>query len=49
MAGEALTMRERRRLVTKLLECEAPYMCPHGRPTMIRLTRHELDTLFKRT
>lgn len=48
MAGDALTHKERKRLVSKLFTCQNPYTCPHGRPTCIQLSRQELDTMFKR-
>lgn len=48
MAGDVLTGKERKRLIKKLLMCENPYTCPHGRPTMIKMTRKDLETLFKR-
>jgi DNA mismatch repair protein MutL len=38
--------------VTELLDalddCENPYACPHGRPTVIELSREELETRFER-
>ncbi len=35
-------------LLSDLLTLENPYNCPHGRPTMITMTRTELDKRFKR-
>jgi len=37
------------RLINDLLKCGAPYTCPHGRPTMFRMSRAELDKRFGRT
>ncbi len=38
--------------INKLLEdlgnCESPYSCPHGRPTIIKLTKSDIERLFKR-
>lgn len=48
MAGDPLTQDERKKLIIKLFQCEDPYTCPHGRPTCIRMTRQELDIMFKR-
>ncbi|MFA7672318.1 MAG: DNA mismatch repair endonuclease MutL [Clostridia bacterium] len=31
-----------------LIELDNPFTCPHGRPTMIKLTRYEFDKMFKR-
>ena len=36
------------RLVRELLETPHPYTCPHGRPTMMRLSRADLDLWFGR-
>ena len=35
-------------LLDELLLLEDPYHCPHGRPTLISMTREELDRKFKR-
>ncbi len=35
-------------LMTELLELENPYFCPHGRPTIIAMTKQELEKKFKR-
>ena len=39
---------EMRGLIAKLLTLENPYACPHGRPTIIKWSRSDLDKLFKR-
>ena len=36
------------RLLADLLACELPYTCPHGRPTMILLSKAELERKFGR-
>lgn len=43
-----ISEQEYRGLVEQLLELENPYNCPHGRPTMIRLSKYELEKGFKR-
>ena len=35
-------------LIGELLELENPYHCPHGRPTIIAMTKRELEKKFKR-
>lgn len=47
-AGETLAPEAMEALVLSLLACSAPFTCPHGRPTMIRLTAAELDRQFDR-
>ena len=35
-------------LIGELLTLENPYHCPHGRPTIIAMTKRELEKKFKR-
>ncbi len=35
-------------LVDNLMRCDNPYVCPHGRPTIIRYRSYDLEKLFKR-
>ena len=35
-------------LIGELLDLENPYHCPHGRPTIISMTKRELEKKFKR-
>lgn len=35
-------------LLNRLFNCEFPYTCPHGRPTIIKYSRYELEKMFKR-
>ena len=39
---------EAKALIDELLTLENPYHCPHGRPTIISMTRYELEKKFKR-
>ncbi len=48
VAGERLESDEMTTLVKRLQECRNPMHCPHGRPTMVRLTSAEIARLFKR-
>jgi len=47
-AGDSLTETEARALVKKMLTLESPFTCPHGRPTIIEITKRELERRFKR-
>ena len=40
--------REANALIDELLTLEKPYHCPHGRPTIISMTKTELEKKFKR-
>lgn len=44
----AMSAAEADRLIDQLLELENPYACPHGRPTIISMSRYELEKKFKR-
>ena len=35
-------------LLEELLSLDNPYHCPHGRPTIIAMTKYELEKKFKR-
>ncbi len=39
---------EARALIDELMTLENPYHCPHGRPTIISMTKYELEKKFKR-
>lgn len=43
-----ISFREADALIDELLSLDNPYNCPHGRPTMISLTKTELERKFKR-
>ncbi|MBN1918682.1 MAG: DNA mismatch repair endonuclease MutL [Verrucomicrobia bacterium] len=47
-AHDTLTRDESVQLLADLAACERPFTCPHGRPTMLRLTEHDLEREFKR-
>jgi len=48
-AGDNLTEAEARGLIQKMLSLENPFTCPHGRPTIIEITKRELERRFKRS
>lgn len=45
---QRLSRMEAEQLLADLLELENPYHCPHGRPTIIAMSRMELEKKFKR-
>lgn len=47
-AGEPLSMEEMEQLIKDLLDCENPFVCPHGRPIIVSLSNWELDRKFHR-
>ncbi|MFP4521692.1 MAG: DNA mismatch repair endonuclease MutL [Fibrobacterota bacterium] len=46
--GMELNIEEMNSLVADLFKCDVPYTCPHGRPTMVRVTLEELARRFLR-
>jgi DNA mismatch repair protein MutL len=48
MAGDRLEAEQQRALLRALEACETPHSCPHGRPTMLHLSRSALDRSFGR-
>jgi len=47
-ANDPLRYLEVEKLIQDLLECDLPYCCPHGRPTMIQISLAELEKKFGR-
>lgn len=47
-ANDLLHDRELQKLLEDLLECDMPYCCPHGRPTLIQISYGELEKKFGR-
>lgn len=43
-----LSPQEANELIDQLLDLENPYACPHGRPTIISMSKYELEKKFKR-
>jgi DNA mismatch repair protein MutL len=48
-AGQALSDDEMRALVRQLEQTASPHTCPHGRPTIVRLTSGQLEREFGRS
>lgn len=46
--NQKITKDDCRKLLDFLFTLENPYQCPHGRPTMIKLTDNDLEKMFKR-
>lgn len=46
--NQTMTTAEAMALIDELLELENPYHCPHGRPTIISMTKYEFEKKFKR-
>ena len=46
--NQHISQREAEALLDELFALENPYNCPHGRPTIIELTKTELERRFKR-
>ena len=46
--GSRLSTAEADALIDELLQLENPYNCPHGRPTIVTMTKYELEKKFKR-
>lgn len=47
-ANDALTEDECKALIIELLNLENPFTCPHGRPTLISMTKKEIEKMFRR-
>ncbi len=47
-ANDPLRYPEVEKLIRDLLDCDLPYCCPHGRPTMIQISLAELEKKFGR-
>ena len=46
--NHAMAPQEAEKLIDELLKLDNPYHCPHGRPTIISMTKTELEKKFKR-
>ena len=46
--NQKISEQEVTELIEKLMKLDNPYTCPHGRPTIIKMTKEELDKKFKR-
>jgi len=48
-ANENITELEMEQLIQDLRNCDNPFHCPHGRPTIIFYSNYDLEKLFKRS
>ena len=48
-ANRLLTREEQLRLLKNLAKCRNPLNCPHGRPTIVKVSKYDLEKMFKRT
>ncbi len=46
--NNSISLEEADRLIEQLLELDNPYNCPHGRPTIISMSKYEVEKKFKR-
>lgn len=47
-ANQHISRAEVYQLLEDLKACDNPYTCPHGRPTLVKLTHYEIERMFKR-
>lgn len=47
-ANDHLSDEEIKELISELKLCKNPFSCPHGRPTFIKMSKYEIEKLFKR-
>ena len=48
-ANTNITLEEMENLINDLRNCDNPFNCPHGRPTVIFYTKSDLEKMFKRS
>ena len=46
--NQRISRQEVEALIEELLMLDNPYHCPHGRPTMISMSKYEIEKKFKR-
>lgn len=47
-ANDKIHFDEINSLLLKMEKCENPYTCPHGRPSMVEISKKEIEKMFKR-
>ncbi|MEA4988858.1 MAG: DNA mismatch repair endonuclease MutL [Anaerovorax sp.] len=48
-ANDSLDLQEMIQLLKDLSNTKNPFSCPHGRPTFIKMSKYEIEKMFKRT
>ncbi len=48
-ANTNITLEEMEHLIDDLRQCENPFHCPHGRPTVVYYSKQDLEKMFKRS
>ena len=47
-ANDKIHTMEMKKLLSQMETCENPFTCPHGRPTLVEITKKEIEKMFKR-
>ena len=47
-ANTRISMEAMENILNELVECENPYNCAHGRPTIVKFSNYDLEKMFKR-
>jgi len=48
-ANDKISIPEVQKLISRVFQLDNPYSCPHGRPTIVKLSKSEIEKMFKRT
>ena len=47
-ANDKIHTMEMKKLLSQMETCENPFTCPHGRPTIVEISKREIEKMFKR-
>ena len=48
IANDKIHKVEMNKLLSQMETCENPFTCPHGRPTIVEISKKEIEKMFKR-